>query len=49
MTLEWRRHHKELCLRVIYGTAAVGEIVLTITEQGATARGGREKVLPETG
>ena len=36
-------------MRVIHDTAAVGEIVLKKTEQAATARRGRGKVLPGTG
>ena len=42
---KWRRYGKELCLRVIHGTAAVGENVPKKTEQAATASGGRGKVL----
>ena len=34
---------------MIHGTAAVGGIVLYNIEQAATARGGRENVLPGTG
>ena len=34
---------------MIYGTAAVGIIILKNTEQAATERGGRGKVLPGTG
>ena len=34
---------------MIYGTAAVGIVVLKNVEQAATAREGRGKVLPGTG
>ena len=46
---EWRTHHRKLRLRVIHGTAPVGEIVLKNVEQVATVRRGRWNVLPGTG